>query len=533
MKKIFKKIACLLLVLTMLTSIIACNVGKDGVEGENGYLKISAVKLGYGVDWLYAIEKEFENDTGINVDISVKTGQSGVAALNSEIESLASKTDLFFNKRGFFSKDVYQGSIKAKGKAYDALYADLSDVWASVADVGSDKTIAEKINSAYNSAFKIEGKYYALPWAGGLFGLVRNIDVWNTLDLQESDVPYTTNQLFEISDKVVSKGVSPFIYSLESEYYTGWLNLFFSQYEGKENVENFLNGYDPDGEVTEYIFTYPGHEEALKVIQKLLNTPNYQNEMSTAIDFTSMQGLFLKGQALFNINGSWLDSESAANFKEAEVDMIKTPIISSIVNKLSFSPTVNGVKIKYDNLTAEQKKVADEKLVEIIKYVDAINSNQTASKPVGVTDADVKIVTEARSYSFINGGSDHQAFVPSYSSHVREAKEFLKYMYSDKGMNIYYNALNGTQLPAKISTQYTSNLTLTTFRKSANANADEGYILNRDSNSRFFAIVATTPSNGVNIVNALRTGKTPNEIIDLNTNAIKTKWSSITPLLKK
>ncbi len=530
MKKSMKKVFATGLSLVALFGATACggDTGGKSQAGENGYLKITAVELGYGTEWLKKMEPVFEKESGINVDIVTKVG--AVDAINTEIDSKASDTDLFFNKRGFFAKDVYKGSISVKGQRYDCLYADLTDVWDSIPN-GETKPIKEKMDARYAEAFKIEGKYYALPWAGGVNGIVRNLNVWDQLELTEADTPYTTDQLFTLCEKVNdivaeknlklgNYAVAPFIYSTADEYYTGWSPIFFAQYEGVENATNFMDGKDPNGEMTEFLYTYDGHMEALKVMEKLIKKENgYQHSRSEAMDFTSMQGQFLRGAGLFNINGSWLENEAKANQNNARMDMLKTPVISAIVKKLSFK-----------NLDAT---AADAKLVEVVKYVDAVDAGETATKPEGVTDEDIRIVTEARHYSYIAGGTDHQAYVPAYSAHVREAKEFLKFMYSDKGLNIYYEALEGAQLPATPTSGYEKELELSEFRVSVNKAQAEGFVFNVQPNSRYMVLGSVAPyfANGIDMEVALRTGKTADYVLAQNCANISQKWSSIAELL--
>ncbi len=531
MKKSMKKVLATGLSLVALFGATACGDSSGGGKsepGENGYLKITAVELGYGTEWLKKMEPIFEQQSGINVDIVTKVG--AVDAINTEIESKASDTDLFFNKRGYFAKDVFKGSISVKGQKYDCLYADLSDVWASIPE-GETKTIEQKMDARYAEAYEIEGKYYALPWAGGVNGIVRNLNVWDQLELTEADTPYTTDQLFALCDKVnviVAEknlkvgqyAVAPFIYSTADEYYTGWSPIFFAQYEGVENANNFMEGKDPNGELSEYLYTYDGHIETLKVMEKLIKKENgYQHSRSEAMDFTSMQGQFLRGAGLFNINGSWLENEAKASQNNARMDMLKTPVISAIVKKLSFK-----------NLDAA---AADAKLTEIIKYVDAIDAGEAATKPSGVTDEDITKVTEARHYSYIAGGTDHQAYVPSYSAHVREAKEFLKFMYSDKGLNIYYEALEGAQLPATPTSGYTKELELSEFRVSVNNAQAEGFIFNAAPKSRCMVLGSIAPyfDNGVDMEVSLRTGKGAQYVLDQNCADIAKKWPSILELL--
>ncbi len=513
MKPIFKKVSAIALTATIAASAGVLGAGCSKKKG--GDLQISVVKLGYGTEWLTALEEAFEAKTGKSVEVKVKIGQEGQSSFDGELESNSSDTDLFFTKRAWFAEDVYKGKISVKGTSYDCLYADLTDVWNSVAADGESKTIKEKMDPTYTDALNIEGKYYNLPWAGGVYGIVRNVDVWNKVGLTDADMPYTTNDLFAVCNKAKAS-TSPFIYSANDEYYTAWSPIFFGQYEGVENVNKFMEGIDPDGNVTSAVYTYDGHVEGMKVLEALLDPANAYQHSATSVDFTTMQGLFLEGQALFCINGSWLENEMAANFANANVDIIKTPVISSLVDKLSF---------KSNDAAADEAK-----LKEVIKYVDAVDAGQTPTKPEGVTDADITKVTEARHYSYMAGGVDHRAYVPAYSDSIDLAKEFLKFMYSDEGMNIYYRTLKGTMLPATPTSGYNSDgLTLSGFRVSANKAQEEGFVYNREPKSRYFVLNSLStcyqiggwePVDQFVDVN----GKTAEELMSAINSFIDSKW---------
>ena len=487
--------------------------GSTGSEKKGeGTLKISAVELGYGVEWLEALIDEFEKETGYSVTFVSKTGTLGTSALTTELESMASDSDLIFNKFGFFAKYVHQGKIVGNdGENYDCLLADLSDVWTAAVDEGSETTIAEKMDADYEEYYNMDGKYYGLPWAGGVLGIVRNVDVWNSLGLTDEDVPLTTDAMFALCDKVKSK-VSPFIFSRNQNYYEGFAPIFMAQYEGVQSYKQFLNGVDPDGGVTEYVYTYDGALKAMEVMEKLLDPDNeYQSSMSN-LDFNLMQGQFLSGAALFCVNGSWLEREMQQNYAEANIDYIRTPVISSIIDKLD---TVND----------------DATLTEVIKYIDAMDEGASPEKPQGVSDEDIQVVTEARHYSYVAGGIDHQIVIPAYSEHVDIAKEFLKFMYSDKGLNVYYKAMNGSMLPATPVNGYeTEGVTVSSFIESSNQATAMGYAVNRESTAKYFVLssVSTTFTNGGSAVEQLYSGKmNASQVIDMNTEAISKKWNVI------
>ncbi len=523
MKTLLKKIFTLILVVTVSVSACICGVGCG--DSSSGDLQIAVTKYGYGTAWLNALADAFEAKTGKTVDVTEKVGNSGQTSFDSELESYASKTDIFFTKRGWFAEDVYKGKITVKGQSYACLYEDLTDVWNSVAAEGETKTIKEKMDPTYADALNIEGKYYNLPWAGGVLGIVRNVKVWNALGLTDADMPYTTDELVALCKKVKNAGKAPFIYSSGEEYYTAWAPVFFAQYEGKDNAQQFLNGIDPDGNVTQYVYTYEGHSKALEVIETLIDPGNgYQHKDATSLDFNTMQGFFLEGEALFCINGAWLENEMAANYQNSVIDMIKTPVISSIVDKLSFK----------SNNSAND----DAKLKEVIQYVDAVDAGESPAKPEGVTDADIKVVTEARHYSFRASGVDHRAYIPSYSDQIPLAKEFLKFMYSDEGLNIYYQTLKGTMLPATPTTgEYDSTgLTLTTFRISTNKAQQDGFIYDCEPKARYFVLNSISTwyqLGGIDAINELEkvNGLSAKEVMDAIDTYIDGKWTKFSTTL--
>ncbi len=484
--------------------------GNGGIGGE---LKISIARLGYGTDWLFALKDEFEKETGVKVTIVSKVGDSAVGALQTEVESLASKTDLFFNRQGTFSKKVFEGGITVKGKNYDCLYEDLSDVWNSVVDEGTTKTIKDKMDETYESSFNIEGKYYSLPWAGGVLGFARNLSVWNGLGLTDADIPLTTDSLLALCESIKSRKV-PFIFCMEDNYIEPMINIFVAQYEGTKNYTNYLNGIDPDGNVTEYIFSYDGVYEMLNFFEQWVKKSNgYQHEKSDAVDFTQMQGLFLKDEALFCVNGTWLENEMKNLGTTSEIDYVRIPVISSIINKLD---TVNS----------------DEQLIEVIKYIDAVDEgNASAVRPAYVSDDDLASVTEARHYSFCAGGVEHQAYIPSYAANIEQAKAFLKFMYSDKGLNVYYKTLGGATLPAIPVTQYDSSVTPSAFMKSSNDAFNNHYVVASMSQARYFALsgISLAFNNG-SLGSALRNlyyGKTAEYVYNYNVASAKSKFNAV------
>ena len=523
------KILCATMVLAMSTSSFA---SCGGTKIDPNALLITAAELGYGLDWLGDIVDAYEKKTGTEVIVVKKVGQSGVSAISTELESLASETDLFITRSASYFKTVYQGSVSVKGNNYDCLYADLTDVWNAEVDGKNGVTIKSKTDARFEKLYNVDGKYHTLPWAGGIMGIIRNNIVWKQLGFTDSDTPLTTDMLFEVCDKILveaaknaaTKDVAPFIYSLADEYYGSIVPIWFAQYEGKEGIERFINGLDPEGLVSPNIYTYDGQDRALRVLSTLLDKNNkYQHTASDSLDFTSMQSYFLLNQAVFCVNGAWLEIEMGSKYKNSDIEYIKMPIVSALAERLSYySPQAT------DN---------DTKLRELISFVDAHPAEgDNTGAPAYATAEDVEIVREARHMSYSMSGSDHTMIIPSYSDKVDVAKDFLKFMYSDEGLNLYYKSTGGAMLPVTPSEGYNSNgLTLSKFRKNINEVIEENYLFDFGTGkAKIFSLgnVGMRWTNGGgSAVNAILNGKTVDEIMNTNDSWIRSNWNTIQKVL--
>ncbi len=509
MKTNMKKLMALLLAVVLAASALAGCGAKKGAD--KNALIITVAKLGYGEQWLRDLAAAYEAKTGNKVEIVSKIGDSGLSAIKGEMQSQAADTDIFFTRAQEFFKSIYKGAVNIGGVNYDCEFADLTDVWNSKAADSESKTILEKMDPAFEEYYNVDDKYYGLPWANGVMGIVRNNNVWNDLGLTDADMPLTTDQLFALCDQVKAKGKAPFIYSLEAEYYSsGVAPILFSQYEGSESMNYFNNGLDPVGENSSNLYAFDGQVEALKVIEKLVNNNNgYQHSISASSSFTDMQSAFLLNEALFCVNGAWLETEMGEAYVGANIQFVKMPIISSIINRME---TVTD----------------DATLSAVVAYVDG-----NGEAPAGVSEEDIAIVRDARENSYVRSGFDHTALVPAYSNQLDTAKDFLRFMFSDEGLNIYYKATNGNQLPVENTAGYDSSVQVSSFRQNINDLLAEGQICEYDAfvKAKVYAIggVSRYWYNGSNnFVRALLEGKTPEAICVTNNDYLKNNWSSIT-----
>ena len=530
MNKLCKKIVSI-------TAIVATSVG--AVFGATGCkskknradtLYIEAVQLGYGLDWLDAVAKGWAKETGNKYEIKKKVGEQGTAAIADEIESHSSTNDIFVYRTGEYARRVYEGQINVNGKKYDNVFLDLTETCNTALAGENGATIDGKLQAAYKDIYKINGKYYALPWIEGVMGIMRNVTLWNKLGLTDDDVPLTTDHMFETLDKIKQlaaantkfKDVAPFIYSARDEYYTSFVEAWFMQYEGEAAVKNFLSGKDPSGNVSKDVFTYQGQREMLEVTEKLVKSSNkYQHPKSSGLEFTAMQGQFLKEQAVFCVNGAWIEIEQGASYPNVDVDFIDTPIISSIVKKLSF----------YD----EEATDNESRLRELVKYIDAVESGYE-NKPAFASNADVDTVREARRYNYSSQGGSHILVGSSYSPKTAMIKSFVSYMYSDKGMNEYYKATKGAVLPLDLSENGSyDDIQLTSLQTKINA-IDRNEVFVYGSSSKMFSIggVSVKFDNGAsNFIRSLADGTlSASGVLLNNQNYMRDNWSVISSRLR-
>ncbi len=178
---------------------------------------------------------------------------------------------------------------------------------------------------------------------------------------------------------------------------------------------------------------------------------------------------------------------------------------------------------------------ADKKLSEAVSYVDTHDTDGTDAP---LSAEDMKIVRDARSYSYLGGGVDHQGFLLAYAKNKDNGIDFLRYMYSDEGLNAYRKTMNGLCLPATPCTEYAPlDTTISTFKKSVISALEENYLFYESRKAKFFCLGKVdlhfqNGTGGRSIVSMLKgnaglSALTPDQIMTINYDYIRTNLSSI------
>ena len=446
MLKNSKKVLATILALTMSVGLTACG------DNDEDTLLISAFNGGYGLAWLNAIVEEYKKDNpDVKIDVRPVTKRENQV---EEIKSERTKYDLYITGTNLHA-GLYEGMK----------LADLSDVYTNIEATGTT------MNPTIKAYYEHEGSYYGVPWATAMLGILYHENVYTEYKL---NVPRTTDQLFENCETINTmrgnneKGY-PFVYCLDDNYTDYLYKPWFAQYEcateyaglsdytGMTHYENYYNCIAPTGEqYSSDVVYYTGIKRMLQVYETMLKPSNqYNHPESKTVKFTEVQGDFINGTSVMMINGDWAINElmkSGKNTENAEdIKFMRLPIISSIVEQLSFWEEAEGVE--YFTLDKTTKKAYDDKLAQIVADVDAGKTSSTVGSAQDFTK-----IKNARSI-LPTMACYHEMIVPEYSNKVEEAKDFIEYVYSAKGIQLYADNVYGSGLPVEYTAEQIAEIT--------------------------------------------------------------------------
>lgn len=419
MKKRIRVMGLILSLVMSISCLTACGGKETDKKAGNSKtdVEIAYWNTGFGTDWLDAMIEAFETShPEYNVSYSASSN------LNSVNATFGIEGD---------TVDLYLGL-----KSYDTSKLEpLDDVLNSTVK-GESKTIGEKFDASYLALEKAaDGKYYTLTYAGGILGVVYNKEMFE--DAGITTTPRTTNELAAACDKLYKKDYTPLCHYAPSGYWEFMDEVFFAQYDGFDYYLNSFyackdeNGNSPSKEV---FLKKDGRYETVKAYEKFI-TPEYVLAGSNSSDHINMQTQFLNGKAAMMVTGSWISNEMKSVGGLEKFEMMKTPVISAIINKLTTVETEGDLRkliTAIDSVTDGEKALSD--------YAEGENYNVEG---LSVAKADWEYVSAARNMVAANyAGSS--ATIPNYSNAKDGAKEFLKFMYSDEGYKVFTDKVHCT-----------------------------------------------------------------------------------------
>ena len=411
-------------------SFIACQQNNDRLlkyANRPNKVSVELFESGYGTLWFEDIAVYYMENIDTETYIDIKT-----TVLNSEETAKL--------EAGISTYDLYLLDNLYSEKSY--LFSDLSDVvndYALGESAENSKIIKEKIDADLYDIYSDNGKIYQLPWhtQQGYGWAYNKTTIDDALGEKNWRVPRTTDEFFELGDRLQEKSVYLFVasYGDQEDYTKRGTQTWFAQMLGEEGFKRYINAYAKDS-IGEWYFCEDApdmiqqNEDGIKamyeVVKKLhLSGNGYLHSDSASMTFMDVESSFVGygfGRNLrkpaFLFNGPWLENEMGELIdhitlegKPQEIRMMKMPIISDIIAR---TPSIK------DEATLRQ----------VISYIDG----ETDVLPNGVEAEDVSIVEEARRMvpTMVSG----TMVIPKKASNIEGAKDFLRFLASDVAQKI-------------------------------------------------------------------------------------------------
>ena len=424
-------------------ALAAASLASCGSKNEGGeeVLRIFLTNAGYKTEWLNPMIEEFKKADWVkekypNLKVTKPEISNNQEYAQNKFEGgeKANKFDLLFGMNLF-------------DKVSNDYFLDLTDVLynAEVPDEDGGKYI-DRMYASYVDSCRYtgttddprNGKFFVAPWAGGNISFLYNTEFIKTLSATNGQVPVTTDEFLACCQEYTTKnykGTSTTTYALSKggtseDYINKMFYIWWAQYQGLEGYENFWNGVD-DGAISKDIFKQKGRLEALNIYKNLLDSDkNYISPNAFQNDFKINQRAFKGGESLFYTCGDWYPSEmsniNGLDGKNYQALLMRAPIISAI-------------KDRCDTIAD------DAELAALVRAIDA-ESSALSGEGYDVNQEDYDMVKEARRvvWSF---GSGHTAVVPTYAPGKNVAVDFLRFMATSKGQEVYMEYTMGASLP--------------------------------------------------------------------------------------
>jgi len=474
MKKMMKKAVALGMASLMVASMVGCGTKKTGDNSKhNGgkEVEITYWNAGLGTDWLETMCDAF-NESQSDWYVTYTA-----IADASAIEAKLGQEDLD-------TTDIYIGS-SAKKQEYLEPLEGLLDETAE----GDKKSLREKFNPAYlEMADAEDGHIYMLSPGGSSPGIVYNVKLFEEAGIDV--LPRTTNEMLVMCADLLAADITPWAHFQYGGYYDRIQTIWQVQYDGLEYFnEHFISLTDDEGKSPSLnvLTKQDGRYQVLEVLENLL-TPENVLPGSNSYDHITVQTMFMKERIGMMVNGAWLGTEMASVGDVDDFRMMKTPVISSITDKLT---TVKDDNVLRDLVSAIDA-VTDGEATEDTYLADGgylVNGTQ-------ISKEDWSYVRKARNTIYTDALESGYS-IPNYSDAKEGAKAFLTYLFSDMGMATRAKTSHGASFLAYSDGRETDTSDWNEFEKSAEALTNQGECIvttvHCDRGSQLFSLYLTNP----------------------------------------
>lgn len=428
-------------------TVVAAGCGNKKGSDDPQTLDIYCYIAGYRDKWLTSTVELFKEQDWVKEKYpELKINYSSDSLMDTAINKLntpsSNSYDLLFCEE--LSKYVPTSQLE-----------DLTDIVYNKTVPGENVKVIDKVPD-YVKAVITEtsgstASYYKMKVIDSFYGMMYNNSVYQQESFKYSAPPVTTNELIEQIEYVESSGYkytykgkeqncqNGLMISAANSYAQWMFPLYWMQYEGLENYENYFEGKYYDEASDEYIrspkvVTQTGRLRALEFIEDLLK--NYSNSDAKDLNHTSAQTNFLVGNGLFHWNGDYFvsemeDTKNALKEKDGisyDIRYMQAPVLSSIVEVLEGS--------------------VDETLLrETIREIDNEKSWADSAVKDKISEKDYNRLIEARRVRGDWFVSTFDAVIAKDSPAKELASDFMAFMYSDKAIKNFSENSYGLAFP--------------------------------------------------------------------------------------
>ena len=464
----FKKIAGLTLATLMVVSTTACRGVGLGPEVVNKgdetktIIKVGNYYGGLGDEWLTVVEQKFEaayanrsfeeGKMGVDIVIDNSNGYRGQNVIDA-----VDKNDVWF---GYMMNYYDLVSQNIAMDISDVVTGDLGEVCEAEKGV----TIESKLMDNVKGTFKAVGggKYYGLPVYEGFYGLVYDIDLFesegfyfiegfdrngnlddmfvtSSADVKsegpdgkagtyDDGLPETYKDFYNLCRYMKKYGVTPMTYPGAFMHY--WLRYLFQVWADYEGAEQMSLNYNLSGIATDLV--------SLDENGNLVDKADVEVKPENSYELQSQAGKYYALQFAKTLasNSNWFSTAASATGQTQE--MAQKEFLYSSRN--SNAPTI-GMVLDGCWFNAE----VDEAYTDMVNAGDATASKQNRKigfMPIPKATADkvgekLTFVDTSRSVCFINSKVS--------GAKAEVAKLFLKYFHTNESIASYTEKTDATR----------------------------------------------------------------------------------------
>lgn len=451
LKRIFSLALCGVLCVGAFT-MVGC--GQQSGSDDANTLDVYCYIAGYRDKWLTSNLDLFKEQDWVKEKYpDLKINYSSDSIMSTAVNKLNSPSSNKFDL--LFTEDLVKNGVPV------SQLEDITDTVYLKTIPGEDKKVIDKIPGYVldvakeaSAAARNDGNdtYYSVKMVDSFFGMMYNNNVYNKSDFPFDAPPVTTDELIEQCEYVEKTGYT-YTYKGKTETckngltvaaansYAQWMfPLYWMQYEGVEQYENYFNGYwyedgATDPVLSPNVLTQKGRLRSLELIEDLFK--NHSNKDAKDLNHTKAQTNFLVGNGLFHWNGDYFvsemeDTKNALKSEEGieyDIRYMHAPVLSSIVE------------------TLEDTAMTDLTLREVIKEIDKGLSYQDSAVKTKVSKNDYKRITEARQVRGDWFVSTLDGVIAKNSPAKELASDFLTFIYSDTAIKNFSENSYGLAFP--------------------------------------------------------------------------------------